>query len=84
MTEWMVERVARALWVAHCDAHTDEGSQVQDHPMYIAQARAALHAMREPTEAMLSMGCIDLGSGGDLDDKNVLQIWQAMIDEALK
>jgi hypothetical protein len=39
-------------------------------------ARAAIEAMREPTEAMLNFGVIQ--------DMDVTDIWQAMIDAALK
>ena len=71
MTDSMIERVARALLVADRSAITPD--------YYQRMARAAIEAMREPTEAMLDAGV-------NFRERNARteQIWQAMIDEALK
>ena len=68
----MVERVAKALAREYDrDPETDNvglGTQLST-----AMARAAIAAMREPTEAMLYAGWQEDSS-----------IWRAMIDAALK
>ena len=71
MTDSMIERVARALLVADRSAITPD--------YYQRMARAAIEAMREPTEAMLDAGV-------NFRERNARteQIWQAMIDAALK
>lgn len=47
-----------------------------------AAARAAIEAMREPTEEMKLAGSLDPGAGGP-DPGYETDVWQAMIDEAL-
>ena len=71
MPDSMIERVARALLVADRSAITPD--------YYQRMARAAIEAMREPTEAMLDAGV-------NFRERNARteQIWQAMIDAALK
>ena len=71
MTDTMIEQVARALLVADRSAITPD--------YYQRMARAAIEAMREPTEAMLDAGV-------NFRERNARteQIWQAMIDAALK
>ena len=86
----IIERVARAI----C-ASLDEDPDAADTPYEIrgwrlhqSTARAAIAAMREPTEAMI-------GAGGDIiwtrvnNDQNginahAIEAWCAMIDEALR
>lgn len=46
-----------------------------------ALARAAIEAMREPTDAMCRANSEDGGAGAD---EHVRQDWRAMIDAALK
>ena len=46
-------------------------------------AKAAIEALREPTEEMKIAGSIDPGAGGP-DHGYETEVWQAMIDEALK
>ncbi len=86
----MVERVARAQYALdaakgflppwdHAAAHVKD--------FYCETARAAIEAMREPTEAMLEVGaqyCYQT-YGGDWDTSlNDARVsWQAMIDETL-
>jgi len=65
----MIERVRDAIYDAA--AGDPNCSGVSDR-LAVLLARAAIEAMREPTEAML--GEWDYG----------LEIWQSMIDEALK
>jgi hypothetical protein len=66
----MIERVARAMCAA------DGGSQEVDVHHYLDMARAAIEAMREPTEAMCE--------AADAVECNQPEcIWQAMIDAAL-
>jgi hypothetical protein len=44
-------------------------------------ARAAIEAMREPTEAMAEAGCKDQPWGYGIND--AMQTWRSMIDAAL-
>jgi hypothetical protein len=84
MTDSMVERVARAL----C-ASTGSSELVVAHSWraFEAHARAALAAMREPTDEMLHAGFLadedDRMNGGE-GIEPLKSAWQAMIDEALK
>lgn len=66
----MVERVQKAI-ESLTQHHTGSSSE--------ALARAAMAAMREPTEAMVN-------AGGEIENSNrvAVEIWQSMIDEALK
>lgn len=50
MVESMVERVAKAIALANRAPDSD------DWPVYVADARAAIEAMREPTDAMVDAG----------------------------
>lgn len=90
----MVERVARALCIADgCDSDhisndaLDEGRALWT--CYADAARAAIDAMREPTEAMLAASPV-VGTGLDDDGKWAVNtrpakdVWSAMIDAALK
>lgn len=83
----MVERVARAIEqefgpiYGHLCRHEDA----------VSCARAAIAAMREPTEAMMDLGATvrgnhqPFGSPHDWNnDTNCAGIWRAMIDGALK
>lgn len=73
----ILERVAEAI-IANLPP---EGQ----HMDYTATARAAIAAMREPTDAMISYGAGALGDHMDNEDcKTAEYIWRTMIDEALK
>jgi phosphoribosylformylglycinamidine (FGAM) synthase-like enzyme len=73
MTEkTMVERVGWAI--AREGARID----VDDTPYHLRVARAALEAMREPTEAMVQAGINDSGAFG------LASAYRTMIDAALK
>jgi hypothetical protein len=75
----MIERVARATH-NHSREHANSWDELLPyyHNKYRQDARAAIAAMREPTEAMIN--------AGDRTDHDVeaATVWQAMIDEALK
>lgn len=89
----MIERVARAICVADgCDPNQESvgiGVQMPAGQKYrlwevrVAQARAAIEAMREPTEAMADITgrVLSCGYGHVPDDARI--VWQAMIDKAL-
>ncbi len=74
----MIERVAKAIY-----DRTLEDDQLADYGLPMADAitcaKAAIEAMREPTQDMLNAGKAIMT---DYDDS--LECWQAMIDEALK
>jgi len=69
MTDDMIERVARAIYAAECWDTAAPG-------FYQHAARAAIEAMREPTEVMLD-AAMQFASC-DLKSE-----WQAMIEAAL-
>ena len=81
----MIERVARALLFDRAgqdlwDVVSDEGDGYGylGKNDYIALARAAIEAMREPTMVMgVAADCTSPQTPAD-------NIWRAMIDEALK
>lgn len=68
----MIERVARAL----CGHDPDKYWQ-----LFVPGAQAAIKAMREPTEEMIFAPDM---SSLDARDQSTAEIWQAMIDAALK
>lgn len=74
----MVERVARAI------ADNTLGMSAD----YEYAARAAIAAMREPTEAMVAAGdipeIVNCSGGCMAEGANPDLVWHAMIDEALK
>ena len=89
----MVERVARAIEqeFGPIYGHRLLGEFGARHQDAVSCARAALAAMREPTEAMMDLGATvrgnhqPFGSPHDWNnDTNCAGIWRAMIDEALK
>lgn len=86
----MVEQVARALCKeASIDPDkSDEWAPGVDRKNWesrIGAARAAIGAMREPTEAMVDAGSdIEDIDGNDIGLTAAQDAWQAMIDEALK
>jgi hypothetical protein len=71
MSNEMVERVARAIALHH------DIDGIDSWWKYKAGARAAIAAMREPTNAMLWDAYPE-------QIHTAKAIWQAMIDEALK
>lgn len=85
MASEMVERVAKAIDPDAFEgcSHGSKGPCLmcaEDVDLALYRARAAIEAMREPTEAMG-------GAGREIDNyvlRTVESVWQAMIDEALK
>jgi hypothetical protein len=88
----MVERVARALFYYDCASgpsgllatSTDLSRWDDNRQKYLKLARAAISAMRKPTEAMAKAGdsVIDHETGTAYFDG--YDCWIRMIDEALK
>ena len=89
----MVERVARAIVTRRCRDNpfmTDDARKDCVETMwryYVGDARDAMLAMREPTEEMLHK--YDDISGSytgfwESDKADIVDGWQAMIDEALR
>lgn len=85
--ETMVERVARAIFASQYAKTTGtwEGAGEAQRIGYIADARAAIEAMREPTEAILNAGaksCAD--ERGNPDEVSARSAWGVMLAAALK
>ena len=89
----MVERVARALAVAdgmHPEAASNDDDEIPAWTLYVDGARAAIEAMREPTETMVvsANDATTLGDEGvhriTIDMQGANEVWAAMIDAALK
>jgi len=81
-TPGMVERVARVLcWKNGMNPDLTLGGDGENFLWheYEDEARAAIEAMREPTQGMIEAGCAEC----DYDDW-VPRIYKAMINEALK
>lgn len=74
----MVERVARAIALAGGTEFdklpASHGPGFGMRQMYLSMARAAIEAMREPTEAMIAAG----------DEQSCQETYRRMIDAALK
>lgn len=87
MTE-MIDRVARASFAAwnkqRGKQFVYEDMSPEEREWSLVHARVVIEALRDPTESMLEAGSIDLGAGGELDDRNLSEVWKLMIDEALK
>lgn len=87
----MIERVAKAIYEADdvwCAAFPwpSMGSMDQSPDNYRRIARAAVEAMREPTEEMLAAGSRSRTASDRFDngDDTLAPEFTAMIDEALK
>lgn len=73
----MIERVSKAI---HALGPLDLAN-FRDRELV---SRAAIEAMREPTEAMLAaVDCQQVGCC-NMADKDACECWQSMIDAALK
>ena len=87
----MVERVARAMFARENRARDGwtwerEIENVDLRTYWLDSARAAIAALREPTEAMLMAAREDSGaytSNAEQDCEPYLEAWQEMIDAAL-
>ncbi len=75
----MIERVAAAL----CEH--EGGTFAIDADVYRSRSRTAIKALREPTEAMIKAADdMDINSMDFTPTGGLLEVWQAMIDQALK
>jgi len=94
----MIEKVARviALWVGYMgvldtmpsgdpgDSRNEAWIERQFRP-FLPAAQAVIEGMREPIKKMEAAGGIKQDCSWETDDEaTVTEIWQAMIDEALK
>jgi hypothetical protein len=81
-----VEPEARSLWeAANPDGDWDEQPESRDDLVsYKLIARTMLEAMREPTPEMINSGRTNGGWNGEYAEDETPDIWQAMIDAALK
>ena len=89
----MIERVAMAIAADIEDGFPRFTQQRWDELTELSRAamrqraRVAITAMREPTEAMINVD-VPLGGYGwsdnDCYSADPAQVWQAMVDEALK
>ena len=74
----MVDRVAKALFK---NDHLMRDPHPNAHWLnYTDDAITAIKAMREPTDDMISDAC---AAAYPVDDEEAVEIWQAMVDEAL-
>lgn len=88
-SESMVERVARAIYEGRNGRGARAwGSQPNAHKEpYRSDARAAIEAMREPTDEMIIEGVETLNHSlgdGSVMDRDPLFAWRAMIHVALQ
>lgn len=68
MAESMIERVARAMFDADATGYPGisvpfEGQSIGVQDRWLGLARAAIEAMREPTDAMVDAGVDHIGEG---------------------
>jgi hypothetical protein len=77
----MVERVARAII-----AGFDEITEPEERASVRKLARAAIEAMREPTEGMVNLLLRNMSENEDNPNisYDAIEVWRAMIDEALR
>lgn len=76
----MIERVARAIFQAeYSGGEADEFRWERSSDVYREQARAALMALRDPTNPML-----DAGRGETDWEPLARAVWDSMIDAALE
>lgn len=79
----MVERVARAINVLTMSWSDDDEMVVRAQNKVREQARAAIKAMRQPTDGMIAVGVEEWCCTPDEPDKDVSSIWRAMATAAL-
>lgn len=84
----MVQRVANAMFRSSGKPFTEYAMNSELRKGYEVFARAAIEAMREPTEAMLEAGCRAHPEGDYNGGTMLIGIieaeWSAMVDAALK
>lgn len=88
----MVERIAEALWQSESLRASDRLRRTvwddlleQDRAKWRGLARAAIAAMRQPTDAMEKSGNRALTDNGlsDVESDDATVAWETMIDAAL-
>lgn len=82
---WAQEKGAEADWPLVCEAAATTNEQEfpllhETYSLALKEARAAIEAMREPTDAMADTAWAEIGEHGDAD---VAVIYANMIDAAL-
>lgn len=83
MSNEMVKRVAKAIYDAeNGDPNHPNPHFVEGWKLYERHARAAIEAMREPTEEMVFRGA--LVASNPLDSKKQARVFSAMVDAALQ
>jgi hypothetical protein len=82
--ESMIEAVARAI-AHHAGVDPDrERSGAFQWQAYVGIARAAIAAMREPTDAMVDAGAAErFDSRYESEENHAKHVWDAMIDAIL-
>lgn len=82
----MIERVASAIWALNDDTDCRVYDDLAPHAkaQADAMARAAIKAMREPTEAMVNAAMLPASEADREAYRPQHWIWEKMIDEALK
>jgi len=76
MSNEMIERVAKAIFAIDFPTGKLLWEKAQQD-IYLKIAKAAIEAMKEPTQAMFDAGAYDL-------DMTLKQQWERMIEAALK
>lgn len=86
----MIEQVARSIERACLEMETGEAPpdiyRRVGRPEYEVMARAAVEALREPTEDMISRGAAEFtdGGGSGLDKQEVREVVSSILRAALK
>lgn len=82
----MVERVARGIHLRRPNSRLTKWEDCADEYRTgtMRDAHAAIEAMREPTEGMARACLVLLWSKAGIGEETPAELWQAMIDEALK
>lgn len=84
----MIEKVARAIYYAAGDSTDDRGdtfpTDAFGRKISLQCARAAIEAMKVPTEEMATAGgLVEFNEMYDVCDDTATEVWQAMISAAL-
>jgi len=85
----MVSRVARAIALQHAVAGRSTSKETwveRNWTLFVPDARAAIEAMREPSETMIAAAWTERSSLDEAPTPGATfkLLWQAMIDEALQ
>ncbi len=81
----MLERVVRAICMPDHDHTAEPKACCGKCNAIVDKARAAIKAMREPTQAMVNDGILNgVENGFGCGYSDYVDLWQAMVDGALK